>query len=407
MLGHIAEKIQSTSPRVLSSWRRSSRSAAPVQSRPLAVHGKRRPFSLEAIKAIFVVASRSIRRYCIPRNDVIQFTLNWTMLVGTCLTGFVFFALHMTVKPTQFVAPMDMDPSLFQPDVNLTAEVVSVDPVSRTIIMNWYPELVDQSCNISDPIIVDIFIPKVLLDATSPSFSTDTDDNAVIRMNNTALCFALDQNYISFRTVTKLVASKEFLVAESIGTQRTFQSYPFDVYVAPFTFYSENLATPGVTKPLRVSQSFGIAVNFEISLIRYFVAMPYIHTEQNLQFYLKIERSTATKAFVVIVAITNWITAVTFLTILASTLVYHPHEIYSELFVVPVGAVFAFSSVRSNLPGAPAGFGATIDLYTILPVLVIMSFCSVALLLTVLYRRIKEEKAKHIKITGDDASSQP
>jgi len=81
------------------------------------------------------------------------------------------------------------------------------------------------------------------------------------------------------------------------------------------------------------------------------------------------------------------------------------------MFVVPVGALFAFSSVRANLPGAPAGFGelrkdvsrcvfelssiigTTIghssgidnicfltvkkfsDMFTIVPVLIIMSSC--------------------------------
>jgi hypothetical protein len=32
-------------------------------------------------------------------------------------------------------------------------------------------------------------------------------------------------------------------------------------------------------------------------------------------------------------------------------------QIVTEMFVLPVGALFAFTSVRANLPGAPAGFG--------------------------------------------------
>lgn len=51
------------------------------------------------------------------------------------------------------------------------------------------------------------------------------------------------------------------------------------------------------------------------------------------------------------------LTATAFLTICAATLVYRPHKIYAEMFVVPVGAVFAFTSIRANLPGAPVGFG--------------------------------------------------
>ena len=52
--------------------------------------------------------------------------------------------------------------------------------------------------------------------------------------------------------------------------------------------------------------------------------------------------------------------AVAFLVISVATLIYPSHEIFAEIFVVPVGALFAFTSVRANLPGAPAGFGAAI-----------------------------------------------
>jgi hypothetical protein len=40
-----------------------------------------------------------------------------------------------------------------------------------------------------------------------------------------------------------------------------------------------------------------------------------------------------------------------------ATLIYTPHEIYGEMFIVPIGALFAFTSVRANFPGAPVGFG--------------------------------------------------
>jgi hypothetical protein len=93
--------------------------------------------------------------------------------------------------------------------------------------------------------------------------------------------------------------------------------------------------------------------------------------------------------------------------------VYQSAEIYGEMFAVPVTTLFAFSSLRANFPGAPAGFGkgwsmliygilmmklnrsdywsvllfrntdtnlltkfdVMSDAYTILPVLIIMSLC--------------------------------
>jgi len=83
-----------------------------------------------------------------------------------------------------------------------------------------------------------------------------------------------------------------------------------------------------------------------------------------------------------------------FLMICASTMIYRPYSIYAEIFVVPIGVVFSLTSVRANLPGAPVGFGAAIDLYSILPVLVIMALCGCYLLLVILYRRLDKEDTK-------------
>jgi hypothetical protein len=33
-------------------------------------------------------------------------------------------------------------------------------------------------------------------------------------------------------------------------------------------------------------------------------------------------------------------------------------KIVAEMFVLPVGTLFAFTAVRANFPGAPEGFGA-------------------------------------------------
>lgn len=51
------------------------------------------------------------------------------------------------------------------------------------------------------------------------------------------------------------------------------------------------------------------------------------------------------------------LTAVTFLTICTTTLVYRPQRIYVEIFLVPIGIILSFTFIRANLPGAPAGFG--------------------------------------------------
>jgi hypothetical protein len=152
-------------------------------------------------------------------------------------------------------------------------------------------------------------------------------------------------------------------------------------------------AETGVISAPNITNSFGISVNFQISLRKCSFMTSQINNlpkQTGLQIAFRVERSKATKAFVVMVAITNWLTAAAFLIMCAASLVYHPHKIYSEMFVVPVGAVFAFTSIRANFPGAPDGFGTKLDMYSTLPFLVIMSFCSFTLLLLILYRRIHD-----------------
>ena len=44
--------------------------------------------------------------------------------------------------------------------VSLTAEAVSVDPISRTIVMNWYPELISLDCISNISRVYDVYIQR-------------------------------------------------------------------------------------------------------------------------------------------------------------------------------------------------------------------------------------------------------
>ena len=50
------------------------------------------------------------------------------------------------------------------------------------------------------------------------------------------------------------------------------------------------------------------------------------------------------------------VASIAFLWITVASLLW-PEEVVKELFVIPIAALFAFTSVRSNMPGAPKGFG--------------------------------------------------
>jgi len=120
--------------------------------------------------------------------------------------------------------------------------------------------------------------PRTLLDSSSPSWSSNLEDQRAYRLNTTERCSgSMISTYSSFRTVTKIVASKEYLRLQAIMSQSTFQSYPFDMYVvnghsswymaypvylsyiAPFLFYTRDVNT-GRTAPIEILDSFGVAV---------------------------------------------------------------------------------------------------------------------------------------------------
>ncbi|KAF8165647.1 hypothetical protein B0H34DRAFT_247113 [Crassisporium funariophilum] len=311
----------------------------------------------------------------------IQFILLSTILIAICLAAFVAGASCLVVAPLDFQVPND--PALsFAADISFAAEVIAADPIGRTFVMDWYPTP-NVGCSSSPNLVADIYLDHGILDSSSPSYSILPPYPPVYRYNVTALCEPATSTSPAFRTISKLLAS-EISLGYAGPTRSTLQNYPFDVYFAPFMLHAVNPGT-GEFYRLNITRSFGIAVNFQVTLQ---TARVVTDSPPWLRATLRVERSKATQIFVVIVAITNWLTAAAFLTISAATLIYQPHKIYSEMFVVPVGSLFAFTSIRASLPGAPSGFGTTIDLYTILPVLVVMSICSSFLLLVVLYRRI-------------------
>jgi uncharacterized protein YqhQ len=50
------------------------------------------------------------------------------------------------------------------------------------------------------------------------------------------------------------------------------------------------------------------------------------------------------------------IVTIVFLWITIACVMWH-ESIIKDMFTLPIAALFAFTSIRQNLPGAPAGFG--------------------------------------------------
>ena len=112
------------------------------------------------------------------RRGLLKFYFYWVALVASCLIIFFISASQIMVKPLQFEAPVSTLDDVFLPDVcplnpfrsyhhsqhifqvSLTAEAISVDPISRTIVMNWYPELTNTDCTSNISRVFDLYLPR-------------------------------------------------------------------------------------------------------------------------------------------------------------------------------------------------------------------------------------------------------
>jgi len=134
-----------------------------------------------------------------------------------------------------------------------------------------------------------------------------------------------------------------------------------------------------------MARSQWISVNFHLNVYPLLLGS----NDGGLAIGFDIARSLGLRIFVVAVVVANWLVSVVFLWITVAAIVW-PEQVVKELFIIPITALFAFTSVRANLPGSPVGFGANIDYVGVLPNMILITLSSATLLVTVLLRRIHQ-----------------
>ncbi|KAG2018659.1 hypothetical protein CC2G_008071 [Coprinopsis cinerea AmutBmut pab1-1] len=290
------------------------------------------------------------------------------------------------VKPKSYTSPEGN----YSTEIILSAETVSIDPAARTITMDWFPQLytpyVNCSAVVHAPVIREVYMARELMDQSSPTWRQEDPPLPIFIFNTDDFCPTYTwPGAVSVRTVTKLFPTSGKPYDGFLSASLT--AYPEERYEAPFQFYVRN-PDSGRLRALTVYNLTSSTLGFDISISTILVAGPRSE-DQKLQFTMHITRSVSVKLFVYSAVVMSWLVTLAFLTIIAAAGVYSSHTIYAEMFVVPIGALFAFASIRANLPGAPDGFGTILDTFSIIPVLIIMSLSSFILLVAVLYKRIK------------------
>ncbi|KAK0431767.1 hypothetical protein EV421DRAFT_1925569 [Armillaria borealis] len=105
---------------------------------------------------------------------------------------------------------------------------------------------------------------------------------------------------------------------------------------------------------------------------------------------LNLQRSTLIIGYCLVITVTFWMVTLMICLIMITTVVFGYRQ-RNKIVVVPIGTVFAFTQLRSTMPGAPDGFGAgaltqvptllgdILDFAGLLPCLVLLSICAVTM----------------------------
>lgn len=250
--------------------------------------------------------------------------------------------------------------------VTLDATLIAISSDAQSMTVDWYIDIVDAACSQYPNTTISLYFDENLLRSSSSSNPSPPDNNRpstpVFVLNTTETCS--DDNFSNsqyFRTEIALLSVPG----------RTAQSYPFEKYNASiFMFASlpDNVTFPQVG----IANTYGIAVGFNAELD----SSSSYAGDGSLYTNLVITRGPAIRVYAIAIVIAIWLVTLTFLsTCIAVVFLHRPMS--STVLVLPVATLFAFTQLRSTLPGAPPGFGADIDFVGILPCLAIITFCAV------------------------------
>ncbi|KAK0492467.1 hypothetical protein EDD18DRAFT_1357722 [Armillaria luteobubalina] len=171
--------------------------------------------------------------------------------------------------------------------------------------------------------------------------------------------------------------------------------YPFDRYEAITAGFAED--TSNATVSVNVTSASGLAVGLKIS------ADPEYDDPDSILLMITLQRGTLVIWYCLVITITFWIVTLTICLLMIMTVGFGFQQ-RNEIVVVPVSTVFAFTQLRSTMPGAPDGFGDILDFVGVLPCLVLLSICAVTMVRIYLFT--DPAMNSHEKLTWSGLESQ-
>ncbi|KAK0434224.1 hypothetical protein EV421DRAFT_2088060 [Armillaria borealis] len=244
--------------------------------------------------------------------------------------------------------------------IELHADLVSADLKQGTVVLDW--SIVDDTCYLDDSGQSDCANINIYFATSKPSDNNRPTDPTFI-WNITADINDAYQCVLSFRSVIDCIpASAIDLSLMSLNS-----------YTAVVLCFAEDANTNGPVK-LHLKDTSGLVGGLKIQAnVLNFTELDssvpeLIFIEINLQ------RGTLIKWYCIVITITFWLITITICLLMIMTVGFGFRQ-RNEIVVVPIGTVFAFTQLRSTMPGAPDGF----DFVGVLPCLVLLSICAITM----------------------------
>ncbi|SJL16605.1 uncharacterized protein ARMOST_20131 [Armillaria ostoyae] len=155
--------------------------------------------------------------------------------------------------------------------------------------------------------------------------------------------------------------------------------YPFDVYWSGiFAFAQEASTNKSVNLALDSSSPLIVDLKITTDMMQTDPLEDIGIQKEVIDAHVTLQRSNFVIGYCLVITLTFWMVTLTICFIMITT-VFFGFRQRNEIVVVPIGTVFAFTQLRSSMPGAPEGFGDILDFVGLLPCLVLLSICAVTM----------------------------
>ncbi|KAK0229599.1 hypothetical protein EDD85DRAFT_132828 [Armillaria nabsnona] len=152
-------------------------------------------------------------------------------------------------------------------------------------------------------------------------------------------------------------------------------NYPFDCYQSEIFAFAQEAST-NKTVSLVLSSVSRLIGDFKITTDG---MTSYIEGPDGEIIYavLNLQRSPVIIGYCLVITATIWMVTLMICLITITTVVFGYRQ-RNEIIIAPIGTVFAFTQLRTTMPGAPEGFGDVLDMAGLLPCLILLTICAVA-----------------------------